>query len=568
MKSQLPETTEELMHAEWKDFEPAATELASYSLNSDNLYEWLADWSTFAGKGFELYNRLYIARTLNTDDKQIEERFNTFMDNFYPELLATEQKLKEKLIASNLEPEGFAIPLRNMRSDASLFRESNLPLLSEAMKLSSEYDRIIGTQTVQWDGEEITITQLRPVFQETDRQRREDAWRLSMDRWYADRDAITAVWQKLLPIRLKIAANADKPDFRTYRWQFLQRFDYTPQDCYSFHDAIEEVVVPAAYHIYEKRREQLGLDVLRPWDLDVDTTGLPALKPFKNVDELTKKTAIIFNKVDQELGQYFSTLMKEDLLDLGNRKHKGPGAYCMDLPSIRRPFVFANAVGVHDDVATLLHESGHAFHFLESCSLPFYHQLNPPMEFAEVASMSMELLAAPYLTDDHDGFYDPSEAARARIQHIESNILFWPYMSIIDLFQHWVYENPQAAMDGDACDEVFGKLWDRFMPGVDWTGLEKYKVTGWHRKAHIFAEPFYYIEYGLAQLGATLIYGNARKDQRAAVANYRKALALGGTVPLPELYKTAGARLAFDSKTLKEAIKILKDVLAELQTQI
>ncbi len=568
MKSRLPITTEELMQAEWKDFEPAATELADHALNSNNLYDWLADWSNFASKGFELYNRLYIARTLNTDDKQVEERFNTFMDDFYPKLLASEQKLKEKLIASNLEPEGFAIPLRNMRSDASLFRESNLLLFSEVMKLSSEYDRIIGSQTVQWDGEEVTVTQLRPVFQETDRKRREDAWRLSMDRWYADRDAITAVWQKLLPLRLKIAANADKPDFRTYRWQFLQRFDYTPQDCYSFHDAIEEVVVPAAYHIYEKRRQQLGLDVLRPWDLDVDTTGLPALKPFRNIDELTKKTAIIFNKVDPELGQYFSTLMQEGLLDLGNRKHKGPGAYCIDLPSIRKPFVFANAVGIHDDVATLLHESGHAFHFLESCRLPFYHQLNPPMEFAEVASMSMELLAAPYLTDDHAGFYDPSEAARARIQHIESNILFWPYMSIVDLFQHWVYENPQDAMDGDACDEVFGKLWDRFMPGVDWTGLEKYKVTGWHRKAHIHAEPFYYIEYGLAQLGATLIYGNARKDQQAAVASYRKALALGGTVPLPELYKTAGARLAFDSKTLKEAIKILEDVLVELQAQI
>jgi oligoendopeptidase F len=567
MKSQLPITTEELMQAEWKDFEPAARELADFPLTGDNLYEWLADWSTLAGKGFELYNRMYVARTLNTGSKEIEERFNNIMDDFYPRLLASEQRLKEKLIASHLEPEGFSVLLRNMRSDASLFRENNLPLLSEAMKLSSEYDRIIGSQTVQWDGEEVTVTQLRPVFQETDRQRREDAWRLSMNRWYADRDAITGVWQKLLPLRQKIAANADKPDFRTFRWQFLQRFDYTPQDCYSFHDAIEEVVVPAASRIYERRRQQLGLDVLRPWDLDVDTTGLPALKPFNNIDELTKKTAIIFNKVDPELGHYFSTLMQENLLDLENRKHKGPGAYCIDLPDIRKPFVFANAVGIHDDVATLLHESGHAFHFLESCSLPFYHQLNPPMEFAEVASMSMELLAAPYLTDDHAGFYSSSEAARARIQHIESNILFWPYMSVIDLFQHWVYENPQKAMDGDACDEVFSKLWDRFTPGVDWTGLEKYKTSGWHRKAHIYAEPFYYIEYGLAQLGATLIYGNARKDQHAAVASYRKALALGGTVPLPELYKTAGARLAFDSKTLREAITILEDVLAELQTQ-
>ncbi len=565
MQRLLPTSTSELLQSDWSSFETCSNELAERNLTQDNLHEWLADWSTFASKGTELLNRSYMATTLHTYDKKAEERFGQLMDAFYPKLLASEQKLKEKLIASGLEPEGFDIPLRNMKAEADLFCEENLQLLGEEQKLNTEYDRIVGSQTVEWDGEEVTLSQLRPVYQEQDRGRREAAWKLSMQRWYADRDNISAVWQKLLPLRQKIAANAGKSDFRAYRWQSLLRFDYTPQDCHDFHDAIEEVVVPAASRIYARRKQKLGLDSLRPWDLDVDPTGLPALKPYQDVEELTQKAEAIFYKVDPALGAHFTTLMQEDLLDLGNRKHKAPGAYSIDLPDIRRPFIFANAVGVHDDVATVLHESGHAFHYLESSTLPYFHQINPPMEFAEVGSMAMELLAAPYLTREQGGFYTEAEAARARIQHIESNILFWPYMSVVDTFQHWVYENAESAMDADTCDAIYSQIWDRFMPGIDWSGFEPYKVTRWQRQSHILQVPFYYIEYGLAQLGATLIYANARKNQQAAVASYRKALALGGTVPLPELYKTAGARLAFDSATLGEAITLLENVVSDLE---
>ncbi len=565
MKQSLPDKISASMQVEWSDFEPAAHELAEFPLDSTNLQEWLNDWSTLASKGYALYNRLYVAISLDTDDKEMENRYNRFMEDFYPNLLASEQRLKEKLLASGLEPDGFSIPLRNMKAESDLFCEENLPLLGEELKLNSEYDRIVGSQTVEWDGKEVTLMQLRPVYQEQDRSRRESAMRLSLERWYADRDKVTAVWQKLLTLRQKIATNAGKPDFRAYRWQALLRFDYTPQDCRAFHQAIKEVVVPIASRIYQRRKQELGIDCLRPWDLEVDSTGLPALKPFANVDELMQKSAAIFHQVDPELGQHYVTLMQENLLDLGNRKHKAPGAYCIDLPDIRRPFVFANAVGIHDDVGAMLHESGHAFHYLESSRLPYYHQINPPMEFAEVASMAMELLAAPYLTEDRGGFYNPADAARARIQHIESNILFWPYMSVVDLFQHWVYENPQEAMDADDCDRVYGELWDQFMPGIDWSGLEQYKVSRWQRQPHIPTVPFYYIEYGLAQLGATLIYAKARQDQKQAVANYRKALALGGTATLHQLYQTAGARLAFDSDTLAEAMTLLEVVIEELR---
>ena len=565
MKSRLPGNTADLLKASWADFEDATRELAEAELNAENLKAWMADWSTVASKAQELYSRLYCDTTLHTNDKAVEERFTRFMDEFFPKMMEADQRLKEKLLASGLEPEGFNIPSRNMRAEAALFRQENLPLISETQKLSKEYDKIVGSQTVQWDGQEVTLSQLRPVYLEQDRSRRESAWRLSMQRWYDDRDRISAVWQKLLPLRLQIASNAGYGDYRSYSWQDRQRFDYTPADCMAFHDAIEEVVVPAAKRIYERRRQKMGLDTLRPWDIDVDPTGLPALKPFSSVEELTQKSEAIFHHVDPVLGGYFSTMVRENLLDLGNRKHKAPGAYSMDLPDIKRPFIFANAVGVHDDVATVLHESGHAFHYFESSRLPYYQQVNPPMEFAEVGSMAMELLAAPYMTAQFGGFYTPSEAARARIEHIEGNILFWPYMSVVDSFQHWVYENPEAALDADTCDRVYGEIYDRFMPGVDWSGFDQFKVSRWQRQKHILEYPFYYIEYGLAQLGATLIYGNAVKDQKSAFASYRKALALGGTATLPDLFKTAGARLAFDSGTLKEAIDLLEAEVEKLQ---
>jgi len=274
--------------------------------------------------------------------------------------------------------------------------------------------------------------------------------------------------------------------------------------------------------------------------------------------------ASIFHKVDPVLGNHFDTLLGEGLNDLDNRKNKAPGAYCTSFTSIRKPFVFVNAVGVHDDVMTTLHESGHAFHVFETAKLPYVQQLAVPMEFAEVASMGMELLASPYLTE----FYSEAEMARARIEHLERSLLFWPFMAVVDSFQQWVYENPTSGADPQACDIKWGELWDRFLPAVDWSGLEMIKNTGWHRKLHIHQVPFYYVEYGLAQLGAVQIFGNARKDQAGAVAAYRKALALGGTVTLPELFSTAGARFGFDIPTVKQAVDLIEDVIGELETKI
>lgn len=565
MLKNLPATTEELLAWDWPRYEPYIQEMSGRALTAANVTEFVQDWSSLSAYFMETYNRRYVASTLNTADKAAEQAFKDFMDLIFPNAMAAEQVFKEKLLASGLQPEGFEIPLRNMRAEADLFRQENLPLLGEEQKLAQEYQHIIGGQTVQWEGKEVTVTQLRPVFFETDRALREKAWRLAAERQLADRQAINTLWGRLLELRLKIAANAGKPDYRAYRWQQQLRFDYTPADCRAFHDAIEKAVVPAARRIYARRQQALGLSSLRPWDLNVDPLGRAPLKPFKDSGELIAKTHTIFQRVDPQLGEHFGTMIREGLLDVENRKNKAPGAYCTDYSVIRRPFIFENAVGLHDDVQTLLHEGGHAMHVFESTPIPYMQQLNVPMEFAEVASMGMELLAAPYLETRYGGFYTPAEAARARIEHLESSILFWPYMAVVDAFQHWVYENPTAAQNPAECDAAWAREWGRFMVGVDYSGFENVLVTGWHRKLHIHEVPFYYVEYGLAQLGAVQVWRNALKDQPGAVAKYRKALALGGTVTLPELFQTAGARLAFDAGTLGEAVALMESKIEELE---
>ena len=273
----------------------------------------------------------------------------------------------------------------------------------------------------------------------------------------------------------------------------------------------------------------------------------------------------MFHRVDSRFGEYYDTMARESLLDLDNRKNKAPGGYCTSFPMSRRPFIFANAVGLPDDLQTMLHESGHAFHNFERYALPYTQQRQVGLEFAEVASMSMELLAAPYLAAKDGGVYSEADAARAHIEHLEKNILFWPYMAVVDAFQHWVYENPADAADPSKCDAQWAAQWNRFMSGVDWSGLEEEMKTGWQRKLHIHQVPFYYVEYGLAQLGAVQIWANALSDQAGAVASYRRALALGGTVLLPQLFAAAGAKFAFDAATLRKYVDLMERTIEKLE---
>jgi oligoendopeptidase F len=561
MTQKLPKSTPELMSMSWEDFEPMYLELEKQTIQAGNVETWLSEWSRLSECVNELYSRLYIATTQNTADEETEKRFNAYLDNIYSKSEMHEQKLKEMLLGTRLEPAGFDIPLRNIRSDYKLFREENLPLLTEEQKLGTEFDKIVGAQTVEWEGEEKTVSGLSPYLISPDRNIREKAWKAQMTRIFTDREKYNDLWKKFLPLRMKIAKNAEKRDYREYKWQQYYRFDYSPADCLNFHKAIEQVVVPAVSKLLKRHKELLGVNVLRPWDIDqkayVDPRGLPPLAPFSSVEEQVQKTQNIFNHVDPVLGGYFQQMNAQGLVDIPNRKFKGPGAYCIGLNYIRKPFVFCNSVGTQEDVSTLIHESGHAFHVFESSHLPYLPQLTVTSEFAEVASMGMELLVSPFLQKSFGGFYTEKEAARALSQQLITSLMFWPYMSVVDSFQHWVYTNPEAAKDTDNCDEEWTTLWDRFMPDQDWSGYEDFKKTGWHRKLHIHQLPFYYVEYGLAQLGAVQVWGNSLKNPVTAIAAYRRALSLGGTVPLPVLFLTAGARLAFDANTLQTNVDLM-----------
>ena len=560
----LPQDATELTDWSWAEFEPYYSDLTDRIMDADSVNGFLADWTRISELVDEAFSRLHVATTINTIDKEAEKKYHHFLDRVYPKAEEAEQRLRQKLLAYGSVPADFEIPLLKMRSEAELFREANLPLFVEEHKLSMEYDKIIGAQTVQWEGKEVTVVQLKPVYQNPDRDLREGAWRLALHRHLDDRGAIGDLWKKFMSLRLDLATNAGFDEYRSFRWKQLQRFDYTPSDCTRFHEAIERVVVPMATRICERRRKLLGLKSLRPWDMEVDPHGRPPLKPFSDVSELEAAASSIFHHVDPVLGADFEKMIQEHLLDLDNRKNKAPGGYCTEFAAIKRPFIFMNAVGVHDDVQTILHESGHAFHAFERAHLPYYQQRHVNMEFAEVASMAMEFLASPYLAREQGGFYSEADAARAVCEHLERSILFWPYMAVVDAFQHWVYGRPSDSVDPSRCDAYWASVWKRFMPWIDWSGLDEELRTGWQRKLHIHTVPFYYVEYGLAQLGAAQVWGNALKDQAAAVASYRRALALGGTVGLPALYSTAGAQFSFDPEVLKRTADLLMDKIDRL----
>ena len=390
---------------------------------------------------------------------QAQREYTAFLDNILPNMLEVEQKVKQKLLESGLEPSSFEVPLRKLRTDAALYRETNVPLLAQERKLSLAYDTISGARTVSWEGREIPLVQLSAMLQVNDRSRRELAWHTTQKRILEDTEELAPLWRDLVRTRQAIATNAGYATYRDYRWQQLYRFDYTPKDAKAFGEAIALVVVPAAGRIAERRRRRLGVDSLRPWDTACDPDGLPALRPYTTLAELQDGVGRIFQQISPRFAGYFDSMRQEGLLDLESREHKAAGGYQIELAAIRKPFIFTNAVGTQRDVETLLHEGGHAFHAFETAGLPYMQQRSEqmvPAEFAEVASMAMEFLGSPYLSGEKGGFYSEADAARARISHLESAIRLFPLIAMIDGLQHWIYEHPDEATDLAACDDGLG----------------------------------------------------------------------------------------------------------------
>lgn len=559
-------TFSKFMAMNWDDIQPLYDHLQEIELSDQTVDNWMSDWSDLRKLVDERYARLSLATEVDTTDSAAEKAYHAFLENIYPLIQAEDQKLKEILLASELIPAGMDLILKKMRTEADLYREENLPLMTEESKLGTEYSKILGAQTIDWEGEELTLTQVKTKLQTPDRDQRKELWELMSRSQLDDRDQINLLWGKFMKIRSEMAANAGYGDYRSFRWQQRLRLDYTPEDSKEFVAAIKEVAVPAATRIYERYQKRLDIDAVRPWDLinNQTTFSLPPIKAFETEEEFITRVGNIIKELDPVLGEYYQTMQDHQLFDLLNRKGKAPGGFCTSFATVGLPFIFMNSTGKSSDLRVLFHESGHAFHVFERVNLEYHHQWRPGLEFAEVASTAMELLAEPYLGEDRGGFMSVEDAAMTRLLNLEEKLLFWPYMAVVVAFQHWVYENPDDGIDPAACDARWSELVDEFMPGIDWDGYEDVKMTGWHRKLHIHQVPFYYIEYGLASLGAFQIMQKAIKDQTSALKDYREALALGGTVSLPELYRASGADLSFDAQTLKDVVGLIEENLADL----
>ncbi len=564
----LPKTYDEAKTWDWPKFEPFFADLEARDLTPETVDQWLRDMTAATTVIGEIMARVRVATTQNTQDAEAEAKLKSLTKDLMQPMQVVVTRLNRKLLDSGITPDNYEMPLKRARAAVEVFREENLPLQIEDQQVGLEYGKITGAQTVEWDGAEVTLIELMKSFKNPDRAVRKAAFDLFADRWVQDRQAINAIWSKAFDIRKQMAKNAGFDTYRDLIWKQRGRFDYTPEDNATFHRAIEEVVVPAAIRARDRRRQRLSLDTMKPYDVDVDASGKPPLTPWVSIDGFAETSGNVFDAVDPQFGAQYRDTLAAGLTDLPNRKHKGPGAYCTTYPLTAKPFVFMNAVNSDGDVRTLIHEVGHAFHSYATRALPYEAQRAYPIEFAEVASFGMEMLSSPYLTTANGGYFTESEAARFRIDHLESIIEFWPYMAMVDAFQLWAYDPANDGGSPDTCDAAWLDLKARFEPDIDYTGYDAYKATGWHRKQHIFRYPFYYIEYGLARLGAVQLYANAQKDQAAAVAAYRRALGMGGTGNLPQLFGAAGLRFAFDSDMLRGLIDVLEGTIGELETAL
>lgn len=565
-----PKTSEEFAALSWAEIEPWYRELLEQPLTQETLSAWMAQWSDLSALVDETVWLLEIRCNQNTADEERAQRKQRFMAEVYEPLQKLEQQAKERLLASGLEPENFAIPLRNLRVEASLYREENLALFNEDRMLTDEYNQICGARTVTWEGEEVPVTSLYPVLQDPDRTRREQAWRTLAERQLVDREKLDAIWTRKMHLRQQIARNAGYDNYRDYRWQQLLRFDYTPDDCRALHEAVECVIVPANKHLAEKRCQQLGIERLLPWDRGVNPQASEAPRAVKDVDALLHQCTSVFQLVDPQLGSYFEMMLQDQCFDLGERPNKAPGGYSLPLEVKRRPFIFGQVNSITDIVPLIFHESGHAFHVFETIPLPYIHQRKEgavPIEFAEVASTSMEFIGAMHLHEA--GLCTEREAALLRIEHLKSRLTnYFPHIILGDAFQHWIYENPELASDPAQCHQKWGELIQRYCPDIDWSGLETVRNSSWQGTLHFFEVPFYLIEYAFAALGAFQVWHNYLRDPHKAIAQYREALALGAQRTVPELYAAAGAKFGGDDEVLQLVVHLVTSTIEQLEAQL
>jgi oligoendopeptidase F len=547
----------------WEQIEPWYQKLMEQPIDSaQSLERWVITAGELNAAVGEEGVKRYVAMTCQTDDPEREAAYLAYVRDIEPKLKPIQNAIRSRYLDSpfraELPQDRYFVFDRALENRRSLFRELNIPRETQLAELEQQYQKIIGAMTVTFRDKERTLAQMAPFLEETDRAVRKEAWELAARRRLEDREALDGLFDQMKLLRIEIAQEAGFASFVEYAFRNRERFDYGIADSVRFHEAVERVVVPLMRQIQESHRRALGVDVLRPWDLAVDPLGRPPLVPFKDVEQLAAGTETIFQEVNSELGQQFAFLRSQQLLDLANRKGKAPGGYQTTFEDKRLPFIFMNAVGLDSDVRTLLHEGGHAFHTLACRGEPLSAYRESPLEFCEVASMTMELLGARRL----DPFYSPADADRSNRKLLEGIVLILPWIATVDAFQHWIYSHPEHSRAERKA--AWRGLLERFGGAVDWSGYEDARDHSWHRQLHIFLYPFYYIEYGIAQLGALQIWQRSLTDRSGAVADYKKALSLGGSRPLPELFAAAGARFDFGDRLIASLMDTIGGELEKL----
>jgi oligoendopeptidase F len=552
---------------DWQQVAPLFDRLeadAAAATTVEALERWLIDWGELSAALDEEGSRRYIAMTCHTDDAGAEKAYLEFVEQIEPRTKPRQFQLAQLFLAhpcrAQLPSARYGVFDRSTRVQVELYRAENVPLETEEARLAQQYQKLSGSLTVNFRGEEKTLVQMGRHLEETDRALRQEAWELVAQRRLQEHEKFEDNFEALLKVREQIARNAGFTNYRDYAFRRLCRFDYTPADCAAFHAAIEREVMPVLRQLQAERKQQLGLDHLRPWDLAVDALNRAPLRPFEQVATMVEQTQRVFDQLDPQLAAEFKLMRDLRLLDLDNRKGKAPGGYQSTLAEARLPFIFMNAVGQQRDVETILHEAGHAFHALATRDEALYAYRSAPIEFCEVASMSMELLGNEFI----ESFYAAPEAKRARRDHLEGIIEIFPWIATVDAFQHWIYTHPGHTRAERAT--AWLALMDRFGGEVDWSGHGDARAHLWHRQLHIFLHPFYYVEYGIAQLGALQVWANSKRDRAAALSDYKRALALGGARPLPELFAAAGGRFDFSVATVKPLLELVRDELRRLSS--
>jgi oligoendopeptidase F len=555
--------------ADWNSLEPFLKELLDRPINTkEELEKWLSDSSELEAVIGEDAAWRQIRMTCDTENKALEEAFTYFVMEIQPKIQPYADKLNRKLVdnpyTSQLTDDAYKVYLRNVKKNIELFREENIPLQADIAVLAQQFGVISGKMSVEVQGQEYTLQQAAKFLENPDRSLREEVYHKINQRRLQDKEQLNDLFNKLLEKRTQVAKNAGFENYRDYKFVDLGRFDYTKEDCFQFQEAVKTGVLPLVDFIYDRKRQKLGLESLRPWDTEAEPAGIEPLHPFQTGEELVNKTIECFTQMNPFFGECLIKMKELGRLDLDSRKGKAPGGYNCPLPETGAPFIFMNAAGQMGDVTTMVHEGGHAIHSFLAHHLPLTAFKEYPMEIAEVASMTMELFSMDYW----DVFFDNEEDLRRAKEHqLERVLTIFPWIATIDKFQHWIYENPNHTLSER--EENWRRILNEYTSkAIDVTGLEEYRKYSWQRQLHLYEVPFYYIEYGIAQLGAIGLWKQFKENKDKAINNYINALKLGGTKTLPELYAAAGLKFSFAPDYISELMLFVQQEMEKITRPI